>query len=378
MSQADDPWHYSREALAQRYFDQFDSGLAHASVIFGPRRTGKTEFLLKDFGPLAQANGWKVAYVSLWQSRLSPLAVVMHALSGANRRGSLVERAEALARATRPKLKLGAGAPGGNAKAEVEIDLSEMRGPPTTDALLHLDDLIDRFAPPRRRALLLMDEAQELAASETNQPLVAALRTSLDQRKGRLAVLFTGSSQDGLRRMFSRRDAPFFHFGALSDWPPLDDGFVDHMLATFAKIVRVKLDRRDCLKAHRSLDRNPYFFRKMLELLAFDPRRDVIAALAMVRERAAEDLRYPDVWRSLTPLQRAVAQRLAEASDQPYGRDSLASIGRSLGGRAPSRAQALAAIRHLMRAEIVSRTRERGGYAFDDPEFGRWIKLRAP
>jgi|CXWL01.1.fsa_nt_gi hypothetical protein len=378
MPQADDPWHYSRESLAQRYFDQFDSGLSHANVIFGLRRTGKTEFLLKDLGPLAQANGWRVAYVSLWQSRLSPLAVLLHAFSSASRRGSLVERAEALARATRPKLKLGAGAPGGDAKAEIEVDLSELRGPPTHDALLHLDDLIDRFARPNGRALLLIDEAQELAANEDNQPLVAALRTSLDQRKGRLAVLFTGSSQDGLRRMFSRRDAPFFHFGSPLDWPPLEDGFVDHMLATFAKIVRVKLNRRDCLKAHYALDRNPYFFRKMLELLAFDPHRDVAAALAMVRERAAEDLRYPDVWRSLSPLQRAVAQQLSQATEQPFGRETLASIGRSLGARTPTRAQTLAAIRHLTRAGIVSRTGERGGYVFNDPEFGRWITARAP
>ena len=377
MPPSDDPWHYARDELAQRYFDQFDSRLTHAAIIFGPRRTGKTEFLLKDLGPLAQANGWKVAYASLWQARLSPLGVVLHALANANRRGSLTDRAAALAQATRPKVKLGAGAPGGSAKAEVELDLSDLRGPPSQDALLHLDDLIERFAPASRRALLLIDEAQELAANEANQPFVAALRTSLDKRKDRLTALFTGSSQEGLRRMFSKRDAPFFHFGAHSDWPPFDDGFVDHMVATFAKIVRAKLDKSECAKAFRALDRNPFFFRKMLEILAFDPHRDVAAALAIVRERAAEDLRYPDVWRGLSPLQRAVAFRLAQAPDKPFARQSLAQIGRGLDLGAPSRTQALAAIRFLLRAEIVSRTHERGGYVFDDPEFARWILAQA-
>ena len=54
----DDPWHYARDELALRYFDQFDSGLSHAAVIFGPRRTGETEFLLKDLGPLPKRGGY--------------------------------------------------------------------------------------------------------------------------------------------------------------------------------------------------------------------------------------------------------------------------------------------------------------------------------
>lgn len=369
---ADDPWHYSRDGLAQAYFDQFDTRLTHASVLFGPRRTGKTEFLLKDLGPLAQANGWRVAYVSLWQSRLSPLATIIHALAAANKRGSLVDRADALATTLRPKVKIGASELAG-AKGEIELDLSTLRGPPAGDQLLHLDDLIDRFAPKAKRALLLFDEAQELAVDTGQAPLVAALRTSLDKRKDRLAALFTGSSRQRLQDMFGHRDAPFFQFAAFTHWPQLDDGFVDHMVLTFARVVNAKLDRAACIDAFHALDRNPFFFRKMLELLAFDPARDVPKAMAAVCARVADDLRYPETWAALGPLQRALALSIAEGVDAPFAQATLARIGARIGGPAPTRAQAQAAIRHLMRAGIISRTNARGGYAFDDPQLSAWM-----
>jgi hypothetical protein len=373
-----DPWHYHRKELTQQYLDQLDSRLTQAVVLFGPRRTGKTEFLLRDLGPAARAMGWKVAYASLWQSRLAPLGVLIHALTTAHKKGSLAGRAQELARAARPKVKLSGTVPGSTVKAEAEIDLAAPESPPPADLLLHLDDCFERFAPKSRRALLMLDEVQELAGSDENGPLIAALRTCLDKRKDRLSVVFTGSSQDGLRAMFSRRDAPFFHYGVTADWPPFDDGFVTFSLAAFAKIVRAKLDGAECLKAFHTLDRNPYYFRKLLETLAFDPERNVKAALASVHERAALDLRYPETWRALSPLQRATALALAERADKPFSQATAGHIGARLKAAPPSRAQIQAAIRALVRADIISKPSARAEYIFNDPEFARWMRANAP
>lgn len=371
-----DPWHYSRDALAQAYFDQFDTRLTHAAVLFGPRRTGKTEFLLHDLGPLAQAHGWRVAYASLWQSRLSPLAALMHALATAKARGSLAERVERLASATLPKAKISAGPPG--ARAEVEIDLTALRKTPERDDLLRLDDLFDAFAVKSRRVLLLIDEAQELAAHPDNAGFIAALRTSLDTRKERLAVLFTGSSQDALRGMFARRDAPFFQFAAFVDWPPLEDRFVHHMHATFTRVIGRAPDAKALLDAFHTLDRNPFFFRKLLEIVAFDPARDVAAALNKIRARIAEDLNYDEVWRNLSTLQRALARTIAEeAGSALFAKATLASLGRRIDGAPPTRTQVQAALRALARSAIVRRTDERGGYAFNDPLLAQWVLTRS-
>jgi hypothetical protein len=371
-----DIWHYPRSALAQQYIDRIDSGLSHALVLFGPRRTGKTEFLLRDLGPHAQALGWRVAYASLWQTNASPLAVILHALTNAGKKASLLDRAQNFARAARPKLKLGGALPDSTLKAEAELDLSELSGPPPSDLLLLLDELIERFTPKRGRALLLIDEAQELATTLDNKPLVAALRTSLDKRREHLSVVFTGSSQDALRAMFSRRDAPFFHYGTLVTWPEFEDAFVDHMLVALQNVMRIKLDRAACIDAFHALDRSPFFFRKLIEMAAFDPAHDVKVALLQIRDRAAEELRYPETWRALTPLQQAVAIEIAAGEKQIYAAATLRRLGRRT--KAPkmlTRAQALAAVRRLTRLGLTSQTPS-GAFVIDDPNFAHWIKTR--
>ena len=48
--------------------------------MFAPRRTGKTEFLTKDFTPYAESKGHKVVYMSFWRAPLSPLALILRSL----------------------------------------------------------------------------------------------------------------------------------------------------------------------------------------------------------------------------------------------------------------------------------------------------------
>lgn len=52
-----DQWHFSRQELASQTLPVLSSGPAQALTLFAPRRTGKTEFLLKDLAPLAEESG---------------------------------------------------------------------------------------------------------------------------------------------------------------------------------------------------------------------------------------------------------------------------------------------------------------------------------
>ena len=51
---AKDPWHFERRELATRTLSLLTDGPAQALTMFAPRRTGKTEFLIKDLAPLAE------------------------------------------------------------------------------------------------------------------------------------------------------------------------------------------------------------------------------------------------------------------------------------------------------------------------------------
>ena len=237
-----DPWHFRRDELAEQVLGTLARGPAQALSLFAPRRAGKTEFLIQDLAPHAEARGHRVIYASFWQAPLSPLAVLLHALEKSRESGGLADRIRTSAWRVAPKLKLSASVPGTGTGAEAEIDLTRLKGEPPTNLLLHLDDLLGRISKTGKPTILLLDEVQELARSRGNAPLVAALRTGLDKRRDGLRAVFTGSSRAGLAAMFSDREAPFFHFATPIDLPALGTGFVDHVVAVFRRTAKRQLD----------------------------------------------------------------------------------------------------------------------------------------
>ncbi len=366
---AGDPWHFERREFTTRVLNLLVGGPGQAFTLFAPRRTGKTEFLIKDLAPLAEGRGHRVIYASFWQAPLSPLAVLLHALETSLKRGTFSDRVRSSALALAPTLKLSAGGAG----AQAEIDLTALRGRPPDDLLLYLDELLDRVSRGRKAAILLLDEVQELARTPGNAPLVAALRTCLDKRTERLRTVFTGSSRDGLAALFSARQAPFFHFATPIDLPALAEPFVDHMLDIFRKASRRALPRSGMLSAFKRLNANPHSFRVLLDTLLHDPALAVEPALAQVRDRIAVDLGYPETWLALTPIQRATALALASGASRPFGRSFRQQVGSFLGEGAPAAAgRVQAALRRLQRLGLADT--HTGAWALVDPEFATWIR----
>ena len=294
-------------------------------------------------------------YASFWQAPLSPLAVLLHALEKSLERGKLSDRLRTSAWRAAPKLKLSASVPGTGTGAEAEIDLTRLKGEPPSNLLLHLDELLERVSRSARPAILLLDEVQELARSRTNAPLVAALRTGLDKRTDGVMAVFTGSSRSGLAAMFSAREAPFFHFATPIDLPALGEPFVDHILAAFRKTSNRTLERPLMIEAFGRLHRNPYFFRLLVQTMLYDPELTVAFAVVQVRDHIAADLRYPDAWLALSPIQRFCA-----------------ALGTALGEDTPSAARVQAALRRLERLGIADTAG--GAWELADAGFRLWIR----
>ncbi len=366
-----DPWHFRRDELADQTLGTLARGPAQALTLFAPRRTGKTEFLVQDLAPNAEAQGHRVIYASFWQAPLSPLAVLLHALERSRERGGLADRIRTSAWRMAPKLKLSASVPGTGTGAEAEIDLTRLKGEPPANLLLHLDDLLGKLSRRARPTILLLDEVQELARSRSNASLVAALRTGLDKRRDGLRAVFTGSSRAGLAAMFSNREAPFFHFATPIDLPELGQPFVHHLVAVFRKMSKRALDRDEMLEAFDRLHRNPYFFRLLVQTLLYDADHSVRSALEHVQERIAMELGYPEAWLALTPIQRETARALATGAAKPFSLVFRAALGDALGEDAPSAARVQAALRRLERLGIVDTARGEWGLA--DPGFRGWI-----
>lgn len=367
---AKDPWHFERRELAARVLSLLTHGPAQALTLFAPRRTGKTEFLIKDIAPLTEDRGHRVIYASFWQAPLSPLAVLLHELETSLKRGKLSDRVRSSASAPVPVLKLSAPVPG--ARAEAEIDLTALGGKPPDELLLYLDDLLDRVSRTRKPALLLLDEVQELARVRGNASLMAAFRTSLDKRTEGLKTMFTGSSREGLAAMFSARQAPFFHFATPIELPVLGEPFVNHILDTFKKTTRRTLERNKMLSAFETLHANPYFFRVLIETILLDPALSVESALERVRDRIAVDLGYPGTWLGLSAIQRMTAQALAHGANRPFSQRFRRAIGVALGERTPAAGRIQAALRRLERLGLADT--HTGRWALVDPEFAAWVR----
>ena len=367
----DDPWHWPRTDFAEKTLHLLMAGPARALTMFGPRRTGKTQFLIEDLGPLAESKGHRVVYASFWQTALTPMAVLLNELEKAVRRGSFLDRVKATAADLSPKIKLSGQVPGASLKGE--IDLTRIGTPPPSDLLLYLDDLIDRLARKRRPLLLLLDEIQELARHAEQRPLVAALRSSLDVQRAGVRVLFTGSSKEGLRALFSNREAPFFHFATQLDLPQLDDAFVHHLLGAFKKSSGRALDAEAAQRAFEGLHHNPHFFRGLLELMLLDADLDFDRALERQRERISVDLDYATTWLSLSPIQRAAAVAVAQGK-KPFAGETRRLIGQLIGEAAPTPGRIQAALRKLVREGIADQWD--GQWVLEDPEFAAWMRNR--
>ncbi len=362
----EDPWHFSRRDLARRTLTLLSEGPARALTLFAPRRTGKTEFLTKDLGPMAEAGGHRVIYVSFWQDPMSPLAALLHALENSLKHGTLADRLRRAGRALSPKLQLSIPMVG-----RAEVDVSTLAGKPPSDLLLYLDDLLERISTGGKAAILMLDEVQELARSEDNQALVAALRTGLDKRPDQLKSVFTGSSREGLAAMFAARQAPFFHFATPIDLPPLGEPFVDHILATMADATQRRPDRSEMIDAFNDLHQNPYYFRMLVEAMLLNPQLTTATALQEVRHRIAAELGFQDIWLSLSPLQRAVSQAVREHA-KPFSQSSRGDMASKLDDGMPSQSRIQAALRRLQRLGLADRGN--GGWRLADPEWATWIR----
>lgn len=367
-----DPWHYTRKDVARSTFALFEKRLASALVLFGPRRMGKTEFLLRDLGPMAEKAGHRVVYVSFWQATLSPAATLVAGLNEGLKQGGLASQIARIGEGVQTRLKVGASVAG----VAAEIDLAGLRGAPPDDVLLLIDHLLGKLARKGKPTLLLLDEVQELAMDQHNLPLIAALRTSLDKRRDGLAVVFTGSNRDALAMMFSEKSAPFFHFATSIALEPLGAPFVDHLLGAFEKATGTALNKTHAHAAFAALGGNPFFFRMLLERLLPITDRDIPAALARMRETIAVDLGYDRLWLSLTATQRALAVTLAQETPAPFGEANRARIGQLARTQTPTIAQTQTALRRLVRQGVVSRPDGRSNWSFDDPELGRWVASR--
>jgi len=365
-------WHYPRADLAQGYLATLDAGLISSMVLFAPRRKGKTEFVLEDLLPAAEAAGYRTVYCSMWQNRSDPLAALLLALSNAAKPRSFGEKLQD--KLFRPlkktSVELNAG-PFGKVKAEAEFNA---RSASSQAALQSLPELVDAvIAASKGKVLIALDEIQHLAKPEF-QELVAALRTTLDVRKKSVKTVFTGSSRNRLQMMFSQIKAPLFQFSQTTDFPDLDARFVGFIMSSFHQATGREVPLAEANAAFAALSATPGLFHDAVERLMKMGGIDIMTISRQVLMESRDASGYVQRLMEMRPLDREV-MRAVIGRVPLYTEETRRQLALAVGieGEPLTTRQVQIAVERLVTEQIIYQA-GRGVYEIEDDQLAEWLR----
>lgn len=352
-------WHFPRPELASRILgDLYDRGLLR-QAFFGRRRIGKTEFMNRDLLPAAAAKGVHAVYCSMWEIPSQPHLALIHAL----RRAS----------AERPGLLQRVSLSGGLSGINMSLaPLSEAKVPPITAVdLIQVSEAFNGWQTQLKGqpALLILDEIQHLATDAAFGSFAAQLRTLLDQNGEQLRVIFTGSSQTDLRRLFQDPRAAFYNFTQVSDFPVLGDDFVEHLCTIYQRITRQKLKAADVRLVLDETAGNALLTAGLVQQLTLTLSTDVAGTwTAYKAEMTSPDGYLWTLWAGLAPSDKLV-YRLSRQGLPLFGEQALEAY-RQAGFSRGTAQQALA----RLEARGLLNKAGRGQYEAGLPLLDEWLK----
>lgn len=368
-------WHYARPDLADFYLQTLSAGLVVSTTIFAPRRTGKTTFLRKDLTPAAERVGFCVVYADLWQTRQNPALALLHALEQASKPTTMVQKIAAQITTPVKSLKAGAEIPGARVSGEITLDNDAGTQP---EVALQIASLLKKLCK-KKPVLLMVDEAQELARSRSNELLATALRTAITLNQDRVRVIFTGSSRTRLASVFSNARAPLYSTGAaINDFPMLDKQFIAYVPEQYQRACGRKLNGAAAWRAFRELNYLQEPFLKSVMSMVLSPGLKLDEAMGRIHQEQERSENHDGVWSQLDAVQKAVTAMLAaDPRSKPFSRLSIITLRKKIGVNSLQPTHVQRALANLADANIVVKTPQ-GHYEFENSAFLNWVRTLAP
>jgi hypothetical protein len=367
MSNEMNNWHFARPILAKSYLSIFKLGLTSARGLFARRRMGKTEFLKKDFIPAANAQSYITVYVNLWDLESDPATAIISELykaiepKGFNKIWSSLKSPITKVKASSKIPIFG--------DASIEADLTNNNRVIGT----LLMEAMTSFDKTKIQLMLIIDEAQVLAYEE-NSHFAHALRAALDIRKDRIKVIFAGSSETTLRRMFGVSSEPFYNWAPLEPFELLGEEFVAAMVKRVNDISKYPLSLTNALEAFSQLKNTPEFFRRYIEQYINNPQEGSMNALQVTKSKVFSDESFKRQWEGLLAADRIILSMIANGTSDLHGKLTMQRLGKELGiGDSVNKNTIHNALRRLSNKNILTKI-EYGIYQFEDEAFADWVK----
>lgn len=361
----DGDYYLPRPDLAN-FVSQFLINRIHV-VLIGPRRFGKTSFLLNLLKKL-QEESHSYVFVDIFNitSHKDFLHQLLRGLK--SKRGwidSLKEIFESIPR-LRPKVSTQIDAMTG----QHSLDLTLLMTSAEIDVKEMIQDVLSGLNKLGKGLIFAIDEFQKITEINDSGWLEATLRTHMQQLRN-TSFIFTGSRRSVIYEMLNNPSRPLYRFCQPIEFPAFGDEFTEWVIMRFSK-VGIKCSRKAVEHLRNIVQDTPNYVQMICFHLVALGKTDITIneineALRLVVQQNA--YAYQTLLSTLTAIQQRTLRLAAIEGKQIFAKELLAKY------EIPSGAALSSAIKSLKDKEILDEEDAgKGTVIFDDPLFAIWLK----
>lgn len=359
-------YYLSRPDL-ENFVSQFLINRIHV-VLIGPRRFGKTSFLLNLLNKLNESSHSYV-FVDIFNitSHKDFLNQMLRAL---RTRGSWFDSLKSKLKSlgnVRPRISTQVDAHTGSQSFDLTLD------PITSsenDIKEMIQDVFSALSKLGKGLIFAIDEFQKITEIDDGGWLEATLRTHMQQLRN-TSFIFTGSRRSVIYDMLNNPSRPLYKFCQSIEFPAFGDEFTDWVLQRFSN-VGIKCESGAIEHLRKLVQDTPNYVQMVcFHLVALGKNQitveEVNNALKIVVQQYA--YAYQTLLSSLTPTQQRTLRLAAKEGKQIFAKELLSKYEISSGAALSS------AIKSLKDKEILDEEGAgRGTVIFDDPLFAIWLR----
>lgn len=351
----------------ENFVSQFLINRIHV-VLIGPRRFGKTSFLLNLLKTLsAQSHSYIFVDIFNITSHKDFLHQLLRALKA---RSGWIDALKSMLISlpkTHPKTSTQLDEYTGHPSFDFTLDISMSS---ENDIKELIQDVFSGLSKLGKRLIFAIDEFQKITEIDDGGWLEATLRTHMQQLRN-TSFIFTGSRRSVIYDMLNNPSRPLYKFCQSIEFPPLGDEFTDWVLKRFEN-VGIKCNRNAIEHLRKIVQDTPNYVQMVCFHLvslgkAHITIEEINNALKIVVQQNA--YAYQTLLSTLTPTQQRVLRLAAKEGKQIFTKELLSKYEISSGAALSS------AIKSLKDKEILDEEGAgKGTVIFDDPLFAIWLK----
>lgn len=339
-------------------------------VLMGPRRFGKTSFVLDLFQKL-EDEGYSCLLVDIFNvtSHRDFLSQLLRAMRMKEAFTGKLKSWFDIFRRHKPQFSLDFDPHTGN--PSFGFSLGQMAD---EDVKTAIQDLLQRLSNLGERVIISFDEFQQISQLDDKGWLEATVRTHF-QKLANVSFLFTGSRKSLLSEMLNDPARPLYRSCQMIEFPSFGPEFTDWIVMRF-KTVEIECEKKAIDHLRTLVQDTPNYVQMVCFHLVAQARstinsKDVQEVLETVARQNA--YAYQTLLNSLTLAQQRVLRLAANEKRALFQKDLLVKY------EIKSPPALYSSIKALKAKGILDEEGAgRGKVLFDDPLFAYWLRMSLP